>query len=175
MSYPQAWNRFRRHRRLPGIPCVLVPAILSDSNDNKTIHYTADHEIICRGCIDRDNNVPQDVLIAPESNGIEWSCALGIHLFRYAHLTPLRVPPCRAGRDRIQHRRMNFRCDICTYRTRSLQRFVLHIMLSPTNHTVGIPPEVNILTGEVQDQARAGNAFGDADDSDESIEYDPDH
>ena len=48
-------------------------------------------------------------------------------------------------------------------------------MLSPTNHTVGIPPEVDILTGEVQDQARAGNAFGDADDSDESIEYDPDH
>ena len=91
MSYPQAWNKFRRHRRLPGIPRVLVPAILSDSNDNKTIHYTAAHEIICRGCIDRDNNVPQDVLIAPESNGIEWSCALGIHLIRYAHLTPLRT------------------------------------------------------------------------------------
>ena len=46
-------------------------------------------------------------------------------------------------------------------------------MLSPTNHTVGIPLAVNILTGEVQDEARTGNAFGDVTNSDTSIEYDP--
>ena len=115
------------------------------------------------------------MFIAPENNGINWLCALGIHLIRYAHLTPVRVPPFRAGRDRIQFRRINFRCDICTYRTRSLQGFVLHIMLSPTNHTVGIPPDVNILTGEVQEEARNGNAFGDITDSDTSIEYDPEN
>ena len=175
MSYSRAWITFRRHRTLAGIPRVLVPAIRSDSNDNKTIHYTDGHKIICRGCIDRDNDAPQDVLIAPENNGINWSCALGLHLIRYSHLTPVRVPPCRAGRDRIQFRRINFRCDICAYRTRSLHRFVLHIMLSPTNHTVGIPPDVNILTGRVQEEARTGNAFGDVTDSDESIEYDPDN
>ena len=115
------------------------------------------------------------MLITLENNGIEWSCALGIHLIRYAHLTPIRVPPCRAGRDRILFRRINFRCDVCTYRTGSLQRFVLHIMLSPTNHTIGIPAGVNILTGRVQEEARTGNAFGDVTDSDESIEYDPDN
>ena len=54
-------------------------------------------------------------------------------------------------------------------------RFVLHIMLSPTNHRIGIPAGVNILTARVQDQARTGNAFGDASDSDESIVYDPDN
>ena len=127
MSYSRAWITFRRHRTLAGIPRVLVPAIRSDSNDNKTIHYTDGHKIICRGCIDRDNNAPQDVLIAPENNGINWSCALGLHLIRYSHLTPVRVPPCRAGRDRIQFRRINFRCDICAYRTRSL--IVLYCIL----------------------------------------------
>ena len=48
-------------------------------------------------------------------------------------------------------------------------------MLSPTNHTVGIPPDVNILNGEVQEEARTGNAFGDVTDSDTSIEYDPEN
>ena len=64
---------------------MLVPATRSDSNDNKTIHYTAAHEIICRGCIDRDNNVPLDVLIAPENNGLDWISPLvyissGMHI-----------------------------------------------------------------------------------------------
>ena len=175
MSYGRAWNRFRRHCHVEGIPRVLVPATRSDCNDNKTIHYTTDHEIICRGCIDRDNNVPLDVLIAPENNGLDWTFALGIHLIRYAHLSFIRLPPCRSGRDRILFRRINFRCDVCTYRTGSLQRFVLHIMLSPTNHRIGIPAGVNILTARVQDQARTGNAFGDASDSDESLVYDPDN
>ena len=125
--------------------------------------------------MDRENNVPQDVIIAPEGNEMDWSCALGIHLVRYSHITPVNVPPCRPGRDRINFRRINFRCDVCELRTRSLNRFVQHIMLSPTNHTVGNPPDVNILTGEVQEDARLGNTFGDVTDSDTSIEYDPEN
>ena len=126
MSYSRAWLTFRRNRRLPSIPRVLVPAIRSDSNDNKTIHYTNRHQIICWGCVDRQNNVPQDVIIAPEANGMDWSSALGIHLVRYSHITPVNVPACRPGHDKINFWRINIRCDVCDLRTKSLNRFVKH-------------------------------------------------
>ena len=174
MSYGRGWIRFAGHRRRRRrTPRVFVPATSSESNDNKTIQYTPGHQLICRGCIDREDNVPRDVLIAPESNGLDWTFALALHLFRYLHMFFRRMPPCRYGRHRIVSWRINFRCEICNYQTQSLSRFVLHIMLSPTNHRIGVPASVNVLTARIQGQGRVDNAFGDASDSDDSIVYDP--
>ena len=174
MSYGAAWIRFaRRRRRRRRTPRVFVPATSSESNDNKTIQYTRGYQLICRGCIDTEDNAPRDVLIAPERNGLHWTFALAVHLFRYLHMFFRRMPPCRHGRHRIVSWRINFRCEICNYQTQSLSRFVQHIMLSPTNHSIGIPEGVNVFNHRIQGKGRAGNAFGDASESDDDFVYDP--
>ena len=46
-------------------------------------------------------------------------------------------------------------------------------MMSPTNHTIGIPDGVDVFQTRRQGQGRAGNAFGDATEDEEDFDYNP--
>ena len=175
MSYGDGWVLFarRRHRHRRRTPRVYAPATSQESNDNKTIEYTHNHRLICRNCVECRDNAARDVVIAPEDHGIHWPHALSFHLFRYRHSNFRWLPPCRPGRDRVVNWRMNFRCEPCNYDTQSLNNFVEHIMMSPTNHTIGIPEGVDVFQTRRQGQGRAGNAFGDATEDEEDFEYNP--
>ena len=175
MSYGDGWVLFarRRHRHRRRTPRVYAPATSQESNDNKTIEYTHDHRLICRNCVETENNAPRDVVIAPEQHGIHWPHALSFHLFRYRHSNFRWMPPCRPGRHRAVYYRTNYRCVHCNFSTSSVMTFTEHIMFSPTNHTVGIPDEVDIFQANRQGQGRQGNAFGNATEDEEDFDYNP--
>ena len=50
--------------------------------------------------------------------------------------------------------------------------FTGHIMFSPTNHTVGIPDQVDIFQTNRQRGGRQGNAFGNATEDEEDFDFD---
>ena len=83
------------------------------------------------------------------------------------------MPPCRPGRHHVVNWRINFRCEPSNFNTQSLMNFTEHIMMSPTNHTVGIPDEVDIFQANRQGQGRQGNAFGNATEDEEDFDYNP--
>ena len=174
MSYGDGWVLFarRQHRHRRRAPRVYAPATSQESNDNKTIAYTHDHRLICCNCVEGRDNAARDVVIAPEDHGIHWPHALSFHLFRYRHSNFRWMPPCRPGRHRAVYWRTKYRCVPCNFNTSSLMNFTEHIMMSPTNHTVGIPDRVDIFQTNRQGQGRQGNAFGNATEDEEDFDFD---
>ena len=173
MSFQDGWVLFGRRRlyRRRRTPRVFAPAVSQESNDNKTIEYTRDHQLICRNCVEGRENRARDVLIAPEEHGIHWPHALAFHLVRYRHTYFRWIPPCRPGRHRAVNSRTRYRCVPCNFSTSSVMTFTEHIMFSPTNHTVGIPDQVDIFQTNRQPRGRQGNAFGNATEDEEEFDF----